>query len=105
MQVLRLDRVFDLEPAVVDLELGNGRRGARPPELESALVELENARDGAALPVRADLQRTGDSRSDIVAVEQKRLAGVERQVERGPAAGEGRAAAAGDAPAAGRLPG
>ena len=38
-------------PRLAHIELRHGRRRARPAELEAALVELEIARDRAALPV------------------------------------------------------
>ena len=81
MQLRDLDHIFGIEPAVAHLELRHRRRGARPAELEAALVELELARDRPALGGRADQQRPGDPRGDVVAVEQQRLLGGEIEVE------------------------
>ena len=68
-----------------DLELRNRRGGAGPAEQEAAFVEPEVAGDRAAFAARPDLQRPGHPRGDVVAVEQKRLAGVEIQVEQSAA--------------------
>ena len=105
MKVRDLDHVLRVDPGFADIELRDGGRGARPAELEAALVEMEVAGDRAAVAVRADLQRTRHPGGDVVAVEQQRLVGFERQVEQSLAAGEGDRAAARHRPVAGRLPG
>ena len=100
MKVPGVDHILFLEPAVADLELRHRRFRGRAPKLELAAIELDVARNGAALPVRADLDRARHSRGDVVAVEQQGLVRVERQVERGASAMEGRVAGPLDRPSA-----
>ena len=76
------------------LELRHVEAALALPKREAALVELELAGDGAAVPVRSGSRRAGDARRDIVAVEQLRLGRVEVEVERGPTAREGHRAGA-----------
>ena len=79
MKVRDLDHVLRVDPGFADVELGHGGGGAGPAELEAPLVEMEIARDRAAVAVRADLQRTRHPGGDVVAVEEQRLIGFERR--------------------------
>ena len=99
-----LDHVLGVEARLVHVQLRDRRRGARPAELEAALVELEVAGNRAAVRIRSQLQRSRDPRRHVVAVEEQRLVGVERQIEQRIAAGEGHGAIAADRTAAGGLP-
>src|SRR5206468_12451193 len=99
----RFYHVLLVEPGLAHVELRYRGRGACPAELEAALVELEVARGRSAVGIRLELQRTGHPRRDVVAVEQQRLIGGEREVEQGLATGEGHCAIAGDTSAAAGL--
>src|SRR6476620_3920061 len=105
MQRCGLDHVFVFKPGLANVELRNGRRGACPSELKTALIEPEVARDRAATGIRPDLQRTGDLRSDIVAIEKLSALCVEAQVQQRLAAGECDGPCPGDGASARSLPG
>ena len=105
MDCLRFNDVVLVLADVAHVQLGHRCGAAGVAEQEPALVEMEVARDGAALPTRPDRQRARDPGSDVVAVEEQRLTGVEREVQRGRAVREGDGAPAAERTAAGGLAG
>src|SRR5258708_15540076 len=103
MECCRLDNFLLIEASFADIELGHSACCACPAKLEAALVEPEVTRNGSATRIPLDLQGTGNARCDIVAIEEKRLVCIERQIEQRLAGREGDASTASDGSAASRL--